>query len=62
MEKDGLDVFEALEAAQRSERLRRPLPRRRLGPATLGLLWLLRIYVVAAVTIVVVTFMRAVAR
>lgn len=52
-------MLEALETAQRSELLRQPLPRRRLTRATVALLWLLRVYVVAAVAVVVVTFVRA---
>jgi len=36
-----------------------PLPRRHLTAPLLALLWLLRIYVVVAVAIVVVTFVRA---
>jgi hypothetical protein len=37
-----------------------PLPRRKLGPVTLTLLILLRIYVVAAIPIVAYAFIKAV--
>jgi len=36
-----------------------PLPRRKLGPGLLALLWALRIYVVLAVPLVVYAFVRA---
>jgi len=36
-----------------------PLPRRRLGPALLTLLWLLRIYVLVAIPLVVYAFVKA---
>jgi hypothetical protein len=36
-----------------------PLPRRKLGPLTLTLLILLRIYVIAAIPIVAYAFIRA---
>jgi hypothetical protein len=36
-----------------------PLPRRKLGPVTLTLLILLRIYVIAAIPVVAYAFIRA---
>ena len=42
-----------------SHRLREPLPRRKLGPGILTLLWILRIYVMIAVPLVVYAFISA---
>ena len=42
-----------------SRRLREPLPRRKLGPGILALLWILRIYVIIAVPLVVYAFVSA---
>lgn len=36
-----------------------PLPRRKLGPGLVALMWALRIYVVLAVPLVVYAFIRA---
>ena len=49
----------ALEAGQRTAESERPLARRILGRGTLGLLILLRIYVVIAIPIVVYAFIHA---
>jgi hypothetical protein len=38
---------------------RAPLPRRKLGPGLVALLWTLRIYVVLALPLVVYAFIRA---
>jgi hypothetical protein len=42
-----------------SHRLREPLPRRKLGPGIVALLWILRIYVMLAVPLVVYAFITA---
>jgi hypothetical protein len=42
-----------------SHRLREPLPRRKLGPGILALLWILRIYVMIAVPLVIYAFIGA---
>ncbi|HKW44574.1 MAG TPA: hypothetical protein VJN22_02890 [Candidatus Eremiobacteraceae bacterium] len=39
-----------------SHKLREPLPRRRLSPGILALLWILRIYVIVAVPLVIYAF------
>lgn len=49
-----VDVSEAW-----SDRLREPLPRRKLSPGILVLLWILRIYVMIAVPLVVYAFITA---
>ena len=36
-----------------------PLPRRKLGPGLLALLWALRVYVLVAVALVVYAFVKA---
>lgn len=38
---------------------RKPLPRRKLSPSMLALLWLLRVYVLIAVPLVVYAFVKA---
>ncbi|HLJ83946.1 MAG TPA: hypothetical protein VKT51_07250 [Candidatus Eremiobacteraceae bacterium] len=38
---------------------KKPYPRRRLGPGTIALLWVLRLYVLVAVPLVVYAFFRA---
>lgn len=53
------DVLSALEPQQRRAALETPLARKRLGSGTMVLLWLLRCYVLAAVPLVVYTFVRA---
>jgi hypothetical protein len=52
------EVLQALEPEQRTSALHAPLPRKRLGPGTLALLWMLRIYVLIAVPLVVYAFVR----
>jgi hypothetical protein len=42
-----------------SRRLREPLPRRKLSPGILALLWILRIYVMIAVPLVIYAFFTA---
>ena len=42
-----------------AQRLREPLPRRKLSPGILALLWILRVYVMVAVPLVVYAFFRA---
>ena len=37
----------------------KPLPRRKLGPGLLALLWALRLYALIAVTLVVYAFVKA---
>ncbi len=55
-----LDVdLDALEPAQRSSAMQHRLPRRKLSRTTLLLLWLLRVYVIVAVPLVVLAFVRA---
>jgi len=43
-----------------SHRLREPLPRRKLGPGILTLLWILRVYVMIAVPLVIYAFFNAI--
>jgi hypothetical protein len=38
---------------------RSPLPRRKLGPGIVALLWILRVYVLIAVPLVVYAFVKA---
>lgn len=52
-------TIDALEPEQRTASLREPLPRRKLTPGILVLLWILRIYVLIAVPLVVYAFIRA---
>ena len=49
----------ALEPGQVTSATARPLPRLRLGRGTLALLVMLRIYVVAAIPVVIYAFVRA---
>jgi hypothetical protein len=48
-----------LEPDQLSVATDHPLPRRKLGPATLSLLWLLRLYVFIAIPLVGYAFVHA---
>jgi len=53
------DLAAALEPAQLSVATMQKLPRRKLGKATLGLLILLRVYVVIAIPLVGYAFVHA---
>jgi hypothetical protein len=53
------EMLMALEPELRTGRRDAPLPRRTLGRRTILFLWFLRIYVLIAVPLVVVAFVRA---
>jgi hypothetical protein len=52
-------LISALEPSQLTNATEHPLPRRRLSPAILTLLILLRVYVVAAIPVVCYAFLHA---
>ena len=56
---DNQELIRALDAKQLTAITRRPLPRRRLGRGELGLLLLLRVYVIVAIPIVGYAFVQA---
>jgi hypothetical protein len=56
---DPSALIEALEPEQLAIATMRPLPRRKLGKGTLGLLITLRVYVALAIPIVVYAFVHA---
>lgn len=53
---DGFALEEVLEPEQMARMRRRPLERRRVGPALLAVMWLLRIYVFLALPLVAYVF------
>jgi hypothetical protein len=53
------EALEALEPAQLSLTAGTPLPRRKLGPGTISLLFILRIYVLIAVPLIAYAFFKA---
>jgi hypothetical protein len=53
------DILDVLEPAQRSAQKYIPYPRRKLSRKVVGLLWLLRVYVIIAVPLVVYAFIKA---
>jgi hypothetical protein len=53
------EALEALDPDQRQAALQAPLPRRRLRPGIVALLWMLRIYVLLAVGVVVYAFVKS---
>ncbi len=56
----NIDPLSALDPDQTTAATRLPLPRRALGRGTLLLLWTLRLYVAAAIPVVIYAFIRAV--
>jgi hypothetical protein len=52
-------LISALEPGQLVAATTRPLPRRKLGPGTLALLILLRVFIVIAIPIVIYAFVHA---
>jgi hypothetical protein len=56
---EGPELLLALEPAQRTARLKEPLPPRKLGRRMVLMLWLLRIYVLIAVPLAVAAFLHA---
>ena len=58
----NIDPLSVLDPDQTRAATRHPLPRRALGRGTLLLLWALRLYVAAAIPIVIYAFVRAVGR
>ncbi len=55
---DDVDMT-ALDPDQRSSELAKDLPRARLSPAVIAVLWLLRVYAVVAIALVVYVFVRS---
>jgi len=53
------DELSALEADQHSDVLRSRLPRRRVSKGVSVLLWILQIYVIAAIPLAIYAFVRA---
>lgn len=53
------EILNVLEPAQRSAQKYIPYPRRKLGAWVVGLLWVLRVYVIIAVPLVVYAFIKA---
>jgi hypothetical protein len=60
MNRDG-PILPALDESDAwSHRLSEPLPRRKLGPGILTVLWILRVYVMIAVPLVIYAFFNAI--
>jgi hypothetical protein len=60
MNQDKPTVAALDESEAWSHRLGEPLPRRKLGPGILTLLWILRVYVLIAVPRVIYAFFNAI--